>query len=186
MYAGIWWKALDAKRSISVIPHLWLGNIFGVNNHLASLAKWLSVRLRTNWLWVLVQLQSLTGVFENFWISNLVSHTDSPKEILLYLWSFRIWKKSKPPLGWLSFFYCESLPSFLDRKKLSHCLAEYVLIRAETSLKVSAKLTWLTSTLILLCIIWTLVETISKLLMLSDINVPTLLRGICLQNCFGS
>ena len=28
-------------------------------NHLASLAKWLSVRLRTKWLWVQVPLQSL-------------------------------------------------------------------------------------------------------------------------------
>ena len=28
-------------------------------NHLASLAKWLSVRLSTKWLWVRVQLQSL-------------------------------------------------------------------------------------------------------------------------------
>ena len=28
-------------------------------NHLASLAKWLSVRLRTKWFWVQVQLQSL-------------------------------------------------------------------------------------------------------------------------------
>ena len=28
-------------------------------NHLDSLAKWLSVRLRTKWLWVRVQLQSL-------------------------------------------------------------------------------------------------------------------------------
>ena len=28
-------------------------------NHLASLAKWLSVRLRTKWFWVRVQLQSL-------------------------------------------------------------------------------------------------------------------------------
>ena len=28
-------------------------------NHLAKLAKWLSVRLATKWLWVRVQLQSL-------------------------------------------------------------------------------------------------------------------------------
>ena len=28
-------------------------------NHLAKLAKWLSVRLRTKWFWVRVQLQSL-------------------------------------------------------------------------------------------------------------------------------
>ena len=28
-------------------------------NHLVSLAKWLSVRLRTKWLWVRVPLQSL-------------------------------------------------------------------------------------------------------------------------------
>ena len=28
-------------------------------NHLASLAKWLSVRLRTKWLWVRIPLQSL-------------------------------------------------------------------------------------------------------------------------------
>ena len=28
-------------------------------NHLASLAKWLSDRLRTKWFWVRVQLQSL-------------------------------------------------------------------------------------------------------------------------------
>ena len=28
-------------------------------NYLASLAKWLSVRLRTKWLWVRIQLQSL-------------------------------------------------------------------------------------------------------------------------------
>ena len=28
-------------------------------NHLANLAKWLSVRLRTKWFWVRVQLQSL-------------------------------------------------------------------------------------------------------------------------------
>ena len=28
-------------------------------NHLASLAKWLKVRLQTNWFWVRVQLQSL-------------------------------------------------------------------------------------------------------------------------------
>ena len=28
-------------------------------NHLASLAKWLSVRLGTKWLWVLVSLHSL-------------------------------------------------------------------------------------------------------------------------------
>ena len=31
-------------------------------NHLASLAKWLSVRLRTKWLWVRVLLQSLENV----------------------------------------------------------------------------------------------------------------------------
>ena len=28
-------------------------------NHLASLAKWLNVRLQTKWLWVRVPLQSL-------------------------------------------------------------------------------------------------------------------------------
>ena len=28
-------------------------------NHLASLAKWLSVRLQTKWFWVRVQLQSI-------------------------------------------------------------------------------------------------------------------------------
>ena len=33
------------------------------HNHLASLAKWLNLRLRTKWLWVQVQLQSLRLVF---------------------------------------------------------------------------------------------------------------------------
>ena len=32
-------------------------------NHLVSLAKWLSVRLRTKWLWVRVPLQSLKFVY---------------------------------------------------------------------------------------------------------------------------
>ena len=31
----------------------------GTLNHLAKLARWLSVRLQTNWLWVWLQLQSL-------------------------------------------------------------------------------------------------------------------------------
>ena len=30
-------------------------------NHLVSLAKWVSVRLRTKWFWVRLQLQSLIG-----------------------------------------------------------------------------------------------------------------------------
>ena len=32
-------------------------------NHLASLAKWLSVRLRTKWLWVRIPLQSQSIIF---------------------------------------------------------------------------------------------------------------------------
>ena len=40
-------------------------------NHLASLAKWLSVRLRTRWLWVRVQLQSLKScMFSTHHIQN--------------------------------------------------------------------------------------------------------------------
>ena len=37
---------------------------------LASLAKWLSVRLRTKWFWVRVQLQSLicSVVFDYFYV----------------------------------------------------------------------------------------------------------------------
>ena len=44
---------------------LWMRWVFGdcnwtqTHNHLVSLAKWLSVRLWTKWLWVQVQLQSL-------------------------------------------------------------------------------------------------------------------------------
>ena len=34
-------------------------NCLATFNHLASLAKWLSVRLRTTWLWVRISLQSL-------------------------------------------------------------------------------------------------------------------------------
>ena len=41
----------------------WLGcNTHNTVNHLASLAKWLSFHLRTKWLWVRVQLQSLEMV----------------------------------------------------------------------------------------------------------------------------
>ena len=40
-------------------------------NHLASLAKWLSVRLRTKWLWVRVQLQSLKScMFSTHHVQN--------------------------------------------------------------------------------------------------------------------
>ena len=42
------------------------------HNLLASLAKRLSVRLRTKWLWVRVQMQSL-----KLWISRLFQATSS-------------------------------------------------------------------------------------------------------------
>ena len=42
-------------------------------HHLASLAKWLSVRLRTKWLWVRFPLQSLNDDF-------VADFVDSPKE----------------------------------------------------------------------------------------------------------
>ena len=35
-------------------------------DHLASLAKWLSVRLRTEWLWVRVPLQKVIDLFNNY------------------------------------------------------------------------------------------------------------------------
>ena len=42
-------------------------------NHLASLAKWLSVRLRTKWLWVWISLLSCAIVFKIFfWNNNMV------------------------------------------------------------------------------------------------------------------
>ena len=37
-----------------------------LNEHSTSLAKWLSVRLRTQWFWVRVQLQSLCLRWWNF------------------------------------------------------------------------------------------------------------------------
>ena len=40
-----------------------------VLNHLASLAKWVRVRLRTKWLWVLVSLQSFKmSLWEKHWL----------------------------------------------------------------------------------------------------------------------
>ena len=43
-------------------------------NHLASLAKWLSVRLRTKWFWVRVQLQSLhhKELYQTFRVKEII------------------------------------------------------------------------------------------------------------------
>ena len=51
-------------------------------NHLASLAKWLSVRLRTKWLWVQIPLQSLIRLFRDmtrtlFWESRMLNRLDA-------------------------------------------------------------------------------------------------------------
>ena len=42
-------------------------------NHLAKLTKWLSVRFRTNWFWVRVQLQSLISVCFIIFLMSLSS-----------------------------------------------------------------------------------------------------------------
>ena len=52
-------RLLQARSSL-IFRQVWSVNSL---NHLASLAKWLSVRLRTKWFWVRVQLQSL--IFES-------------------------------------------------------------------------------------------------------------------------
>ena len=54
-------KFVHSQESISGggLIHLCGCNWTRTHNHLASLAKWLSVRLRTKWLWVRVQWQSL-------------------------------------------------------------------------------------------------------------------------------
>ena len=49
-------------------PHRWV--LTTQLNHLASLAKWLSVCLRTKWLWVRFRLQSLKFIYswlKHFW-----------------------------------------------------------------------------------------------------------------------
>ena len=45
---------------------------------MASLAKWLSVRLRTKWLWVRVPLQSLNNILRK----TLQAHQDKSEDIL--------------------------------------------------------------------------------------------------------
>ena len=49
--------------------------------NLASLAKWLSVRLRTNWFWVRVQLQKQVGLFIK--VSRLNVFIKTPRFLLL-------------------------------------------------------------------------------------------------------
>ena len=44
-------------------------------NHLASLAKWLSVRLRTKWLWVRIQLQHLNFKFRACFEQGVAWHS---------------------------------------------------------------------------------------------------------------
>ena len=45
-----------------------------INSKLASLAKWLSVRLRTKWFWVRVQLQSLHKLKSNGGNSSIINY----------------------------------------------------------------------------------------------------------------
>ena len=42
----------------ALIVRKWALNYLAKFNHLASLTKWLSVRLRTTWLWVRIPLHS--------------------------------------------------------------------------------------------------------------------------------
>ena len=49
---------------------------------MASLAKWLSVRLRTKWFWVRVQLQSLHTVI----LDNISSNLQNPRDIKKHIY----------------------------------------------------------------------------------------------------
>ena len=49
----------------SFIVHIYQQEIYIKNDYnLSSLAKWLSVRLRTKWFWVRVQLQKILVLYE--------------------------------------------------------------------------------------------------------------------------
>ena len=53
------WRWINTEHNRSTKCHQ---NMVSLANFLSSLAKWLSVRLRTKWLWVWVPLQSLKVV----------------------------------------------------------------------------------------------------------------------------
>ena len=61
-------KLLDRSRR-----HIW--NLSGNNEILASLAKWLSARLRNKWLWVRISLLSLGNILGDIPIYTVVLQT---------------------------------------------------------------------------------------------------------------
>ena len=76
-------RLLQARSSLT-FRQVWSVNSL---NHFASLAKWLSVRLRTKWFWVRVQLQSL--IFESIKAlkikTSMLVNLDFPSSTILQM-----------------------------------------------------------------------------------------------------
>ena len=75
---------------------------------MASLAKWLSVRLRTKWLWVRVPLQSLQKIINNFEketrsINNNNNNNTDKKQTITLPWIPNIGPKVKKEMQKFAF-----------------------------------------------------------------------------------
>ena len=76
-----WYLNLSHYNEIWTRSHLTCQRTF---NHLANLAKWLSLPLQTKWLWVRVPLQSLQRV--RFWDFLWHKSSDPWVLFLMYYW----------------------------------------------------------------------------------------------------
>ena len=60
-------------------------------NHLASLAKWLSVRLGTTWLWIRIPLQSPNGLSKHLKSHQVIGCDLSKNATLAVIWIILKW-----------------------------------------------------------------------------------------------